>query len=162
MLRLWWISAVVLVADQVTKRIAESYLTKNPVFDILPVFNFQLAYNTGAAFGLLSDAGGWQKLLLSTIALVVSVVIVVMVRRLKAHELQLAVALLLILGGAIGNLIDRVMYGHVIDFIHIYYQSWHWPNFNIADSAITVGAILLVMDAVGLRPFGKEVSRDHQ
>jgi len=150
MLRLWWLSAIVIVADQVTKWIAESYLTKNPVFDILPVFNFQLAYNTGAAFGLLSDAGGWQKLLLSTIALVVSVVIVVMVRRLKAHELQLAVALLLILGGAIGNLIDRVIYGHVIDFIHIYYQSWHWPNFNIADSAITVGAILLVMDAMGL------------
>ena len=153
MLRLWWISAIVLVVDQATKWIAESYLTKHPTFDILPVFNFQLAYNTGAAFGFLSDAGGWQKMLFTVIALGVSAVIVVMVRRLKAHELQLAVALLLVLGGAIGNLVDRLMYGHVIDFIHIYYQSWHWPNFNIADSAITVGAILLVMDAIGLHVF---------
>lgn len=153
MLRLWWITAIVLVADQLSKWVAESALLNNPPVNIVPGFALRLAYNEGMAFGLLSDAGGWQRLFLAVIAIVVSVVIIMMLRRLKKHELQLAIALLLVLGGALGNLIDRLRFGHVIDFIDVYYDIHHWPTFNIADSAIMVGAILLIMDAIGWHPF---------
>jgi len=156
MLRFWWISLIVLVVDQITKWLAEGYLTQHPPVEILPVFRFALAYNTGAAFGLLSDAGGWQRLFFTIIAIVVSIVIIIMLRRLKEHELQVAIALLLVLGGAVGNLVDRVRFGHVVDFIDVYYQTWHWPTFNVADSAITIGAILLVMDAVGFHLFQRK------
>lgn len=150
MLRLSWISLLVLVLDQISKWLAVSYLAAGPV-PFLPFFDLELAYNTGAAFGFLDSAGGWQRWFFIVIAVVVSAVIIGTVRRLKRDELQLAVALLLVLGGAIGNVIDRIYLGKVVDFLHFFIGQWEWPNFNVADSAISIGAALLVLDAFHVR-----------
>lgn len=149
MFRFLWITVAVVIADQVTKYFALKHLMRSEIA-IAPFLNFALAFNTGAAFSFLSDAGGWQNLFFVGVAAVVSIVILFMIRRLGANDLQVAVALMLVLGGAVGNVIDRVRYGYVVDFIDVYYRSWHWPTFNIADSAITIGAILLIMDALGI------------
>ncbi len=149
MYKFYWIAILVIVLDQISKLAAVKYLIRHPI-EVTPFLNFSLVFNTGAAFGFLSDASGWQNLLFVIIAIIVSFVIIAMVRRLGANDAQVLVGLMLILGGAIGNLIDRVRLGYVIDFIDVYYQSWHWPAFNIADSAITIGAVLLVLDAIGL------------
>lgn len=149
MFRFLWITLAVVVADQVTKYFALKHLMRSEIA-IAPFLNFALAFNTGAAFSFLSDAGGWQNLFFVGVAAVVSIIILFMIRRLGANDLQVAVALMLVLGGAVGNVIDRVRFGYVVDFIDVYYQSWHWPTFNIADSAITIGAILLIMDALGI------------
>ena len=149
MFRFLWITVAIVIADQVTKYFALKHLMRSEIA-ITPFLNFALAFNTGAAFSFLSDAGGWQNLFFVGVAAVVSIIILFMIRRLGANDLQVAVALMLVLGGAIGNVIDRVRYGYVVDFIDVYYRSWHWPTFNIADSAITIGAILLVMDALGI------------
>ena len=117
---------------------------------VLPVFSLTLGYNTGAAFSFLGAAGGWQRGLFVLVGLVASVVIVVWLRRLQAHERWSCWALSLILAGAVGNLIDRVLYGHVIDFIHLHYDRWHYPVFNIADSAITIGVAMLLIHVVWL------------
>lgn len=149
MFRFLWITLAVVIADQLTKYFALKHLMRSEIA-IAPFLNFALAFNTGAAFSFLSDAGGWQNLFFVGVAAVVSIVILFMIRRLGANDLQVAVALMLVLGGAVGNVIDRVRYGYVVDFIDVYYRSWHWPTFNIADSAITIGAILLIMDALGI------------
>lgn len=149
MFRFLWITLAVVVADQVTKYYALKHLMRSEMA-ITPFLNFALAFNTGAAFSFLSDAGGWQNFFFVGVAAVVSIIILFMIRRLGANDLQVAIALTLVLGGAIGNVIDRVRYGYVVDFIDVYYRTWHWPTFNIADSAITIGAILLIMDAVGI------------
>lgn len=149
MFRFLWITVVIVIADQVTKYFALKHLMRSEMA-ITPFLNFALAFNTGAAFSFLSDAGGWQNLFFVGVAAVVSIIILFMIRRLGANDLQVAVALMLVLGGAVGNVIDRVRYGYVVDFIDVYYRSWHWPTFNVADSAITIGAILLIMDAVGI------------
>jgi len=151
MLRALWISAVVLTVDQLTKWLAVEYLLGRAPVEIMPGFDLQLVYNTGAAFGMLHDAGGWQNTFFVVAALAVSVFLAWSLRGLTRAELQVAVSYALILGGAIGNVIDRVRQGYVVDFIHWYYQDYHWPNFNIADAAITVGAVLLVMEVFGLR-----------
>ncbi|HBK83585.1 MAG TPA: signal peptidase II, partial [Flavobacterium sp.] len=101
---------------------------------VMPFFNLTYVHNTGAAFSFLSQAGGWQRWFFALLAIVVSGVLVVWMTRLKNHENLLAAALALILGGAIGNLIDRLAYGYVIDFLDVYYEAKHWPAFNIADS----------------------------
>jgi len=150
MIRLLWLSLVVCVADQATKLMALANLKDGRV-SIAPFLDFALAYNTGAAFSFLSDAGGWQNLFFIFVATVVSIVIVVMLYRLRSDEKQVALALALVLGGAIGNLIDRIRYEYVVDFIDVYYRGWHWPTFNVADSAITIGAVLLALDAFGIR-----------
>jgi signal peptidase II len=116
----------------------------------MPFFKLTYVHNTGAAFSFLSEAGGWQRWFFAALALVISGVIAVWLARLKHDETLLAVALSLVLGGAIGNLIDRLVYGYVIDFLDVYYQTWHWPAFNIADSAITIGVILMLMESFGL------------
>ena len=123
---------------------------------LLPVFNFTLLHNEGAAFSFLSDAGGWQRWLLVVISALVSGVITVWLYRVRHTERLLATALALILGGAIGNLMDRVLDGYVVDFIVVHYQHYYFPAFNIADSAITIGAILLILDTL-LKP--KEASQ---
>jgi len=163
MLKYLWLSAAVVAVDQVTKWLAVKFLLGRPPLEILPGFDLQLVYNTGAAFGLLDDAGGWQNGFFIAVALVVCVFISNMLRRLQPDEVQGAVALALILGGAIGNLIDRMMFGHVIDFIQMYYPGSScligfsaiqysgqavcvWPAFNIADSAIFLGAACLIID----------------
>ncbi|WP_019531170.1 signal peptidase II [Dasania marina] len=141
--------ALVLVSvDQWTKTLADSQLQYGNPIAILPVFNLMLQYNQGAAFSFLSDAGGWQRWFFTAISAVVSVALVVWIYKLKPQEKMLAVALTFILGGAIGNLWDRVMLGHVIDFISVHWQSSYFPAFNIADSAITIGAILMILDMI--------------
>jgi signal peptidase II len=149
MLRLGWIAILVAIADQVTKLLALAHLADG-AFEVTSFFKLSLAFNTGAAFSFLANADGWQNLFFVVVAIVVSIVILFMVRRLGANERQVAVALMLVLGGAIGNVIDRVRLGYVVDFLDVYYRTWHWPTFNVADSAISVGAVLLVLDAVGI------------
>ena len=147
MLKWTWLSLVIIVLDQVTKYLANTRLDWHQPLAVLPSLNLSLAYNTGAAFSFLSDASGWQRWLFIVLAIGVSIYIVFWLVQLQIHQRRLAVALALILGGAIGNVIDRVIHGYVIDFIDVYYRDWHWPTFNVADSAITIGAILLVVDA---------------
>ena len=142
-----WVSGVVLVLDQCTKLLADAMLAMHEQIVLLPVLAIRKAYNSGAAFSFLSDASGWQRWFFVLLAVVVMLVLVVWLRRLSSGQIRAAWSLSLILGGAAGNLIDRVIYGHVIDFIDVYYGSWHWPTFNIADSAITIGAGLLLLDA---------------
>jgi signal peptidase II len=149
MFRLLWIALLVCVADQATKYLALKYLVHSEIA-IAPFLNLSLAFNTGAAFSFLSGAGGWQNLFFVLVAFVVCVVILFMIRRLGANDTQVAAALMLVLGGAAGNVIDRLQLGYVVDFIDVYYRSWHWPTFNLADSAITLGAILLILDAFGI------------
>ncbi len=139
------LAAVVVVLDQLTKFGASAVLNYAEPVAIFPGLNFTLAHNTGAAFSLLSEASGWQRWFFAAIALVVSIVITVWLRQVGDEELWLPLALSLILGGALGNFIDRLNLGYVVDFIQVYYKTWYWPAFNIADSAICVGAVLLVL-----------------
>ncbi|MES9956354.1 MAG: signal peptidase II [Sedimenticola sp.] len=147
MLRWLWLSAIVIGLDQVSKQLVESSLMLYEAVPVMPFFNLTLAYNEGAAFSFLSDQGGWQRWFFSGLALLISIILVIWISRLQQRERLIAISLSLIVGGAIGNLIDRLLYGHVIDFLDIYYGQWHWPAFNIADSAITVGVVLMLLDA---------------
>ena len=140
------LSLVVIVIDQVTKFWAVANLSDGSTIDILPMLDFSLAYNTGAAFSFLANAGGWQKLFFSGIAIAVSAYLIFAISRAKTSEKQLVIAYALVIGGAIGNLIDRIRIDKVVDFIHVFYQSWHFPYFNVADASITIGAILLIME----------------
>lgn len=142
-----WLGVLVIVLDQVTKLAAERLLVLHQPVPVLPGLNLTLVYNRGAAFSFLASHAGWQRWFLSALAAVVSAALVVWILRLKAHERLLAAGLALIVGGALGNLVDRVLYGHVIDFVDVYHRQWHWPAFNVADSAIVVGAALVVLDA---------------
>ncbi|WP_407312409.1 signal peptidase II [Pseudomonas sp. nanlin1] len=148
--RLPWLglSLLVLVLDQFTKFYFEGTLSLYQQIVVIPdYFSWTLAYNTGAAFSFLADSGGWQRWLFALIAIVVSTVLVVWLKRLGRDETWLAVALALVLGGALGNLIDRVLLGHVVDFILVHWRNqWYFPAFNLADSAITLGAVMLALD----------------
>ena len=143
-----WLSVAVIVLDLASKWLAESSLglyQQRPVIDGL--FSFTLAYNPGAAFSFLSDAGGWQRWFFIAIAVGMSILLLVWLARLGRDKWLEAIALSLILGGALGNLYDRVVHGHVVDFILVHWQQqWFFPAFNIADSAITVGAVMLIAD----------------
>ena len=150
MLKWLALSFVALVLDQVSKWAIDSSMQLYQSIPLVPYFNLTYLRNTGAAFSFLSEAGGWQRWFFAGLAIVISAVIGVWLARLKQHETVLAVALSLVLGGAIGNLIDRLAYGYVIDFLDVYYQTWHWPAFNIADSAITLGVILMLLESFGL------------
>ena len=140
------LSFVIIIFDQVTKFWAVANLSDGSSIGILPVLDFSLAYNKGAAFSFLANAGGWQKLFFSGIAIAVSVYLIFAISRAKASEKQLVIAYALVIAGAIGNLIDRIRIDKVVDFIHVFYQGWHFPYFNIADVSITIGAILLIME----------------
>ena len=149
-----WLTVVVIVLDQISKLYFENSLSLYEQIVIIPdYFSWTLAYNTGAAFSFLADAGGWQRWFFAVVALVVSGVLLVWMKGLKPHETWGAVALALVLGGALGRLFDRVADGHVIDFILVHWQSrWYFPAFNLADSAITLGAIMLVLDMFRSKP----------
>ena len=142
-----WVSVVVVILDQCTKLLADAMLSMHQSVVLLPFLALRKAYNYGAAFSFLGDASGWQRWFFIVLALVVMGILVAWLRRLPAGNTGARVALVLILGGAVGNVIDRAVYGYVIDFIDVFYGSWHWPTFNIADSAISVGAFLLLLDA---------------
>lgn len=148
MLKWLWLSGVIIGLDQFSKWLAEQTLALYQPHPVLPSFNLTLMYNPGAAFSFLAEAGGWQRWFFLLLSMTVSVVLVLWLSRLKTGQFRLAAALALVLGGAIGNLIDRIWHGHVIDFIQVYYDRWYWPAFNVADSAITVGATLLILDSL--------------
>ena len=142
-----WVSAVVVLLDQLSKLWADSALQLYQSIELIPSLAIRKIYNSGAAFSFLGDASGWQRWFFIALASLVAIVLIVWLYRLQKNQLRMALALSLVLGGAVGNLVDRVLYGHVIDFIDVYYASWHWPTFNVADSAITLGAALLLLDA---------------
>ena len=146
MLRFLWVSLVVVLADQASKLWILANFNEYQVVQVWPVFNLTLVYNTGAAFSFLADAGGWQRYLFTGLAMMVSVVLVIWLKGMKAHERLVAWAVALVLGGAIGNLIDRLAYGKVVDFLQWHWEHYYFPSFNLADSAITLGVILLLID----------------
>lgn len=148
MLKWLWLSALIVIFDQLSKYMASHLLVMYEAVAVMPMFNFTLMHNTGAAFSFLSDAGGWQRWFFTIIALVISAVIFIWIRRLNSDQQLQAIGLSLVLGGALGNVIDRVLLGHVVDFIQIYYKQWYWPAFNIADSAISIGVVLLIFDSL--------------
>lgn len=148
-LRWLWLSLVVIVADQLSKFLVVSNFELYEAVDVLPVFELTRLHNTGAAFSLLAQASGWQRWFFVGLAVVVSGGIVYWLRNLPRDSAPfLPVALALVLGGALGNLVDRVWHGYVIDFLHFHWEAAYFPAFNVADSAITVGAGLLILDAI--------------
>lgn len=142
-----WLSLLVVVLDQGSKWLAEALLVPFRPIAIAPLLNLTLMYNEGAAFSFLSNAGGWQRWFFATFASVMTIALVIWLVRLAKSERVTATALALVIGGAIGNLIDRILTGRVVDFIDFYVGSWHWPAFNIADSAITLGIVLLLLNS---------------
>lgn len=142
----WYaLALVIIILDQISKQWVSAALTYGEPVVFTSFFNFTLLHNPGAAFSFLSTAGGWQRWFFAVLAAVISIVLVVWLARV-AHRRYEALALALILGGALGNLYDRVLLGYVVDFIVVHYQDNYWPAFNIADSAITGGAALLIID----------------
>jgi len=148
MLKWIWLAVTVVILDQLTKYIASTSLEMFKPVAVMPMFNWTLMHNTGAAFSFLHDAGGWQRWFFAIIAIVVSIVIFLWIKRLQQHEKWQAIALALILGGAVGNVIDRIWLGYVVDFIQVYYQQWYYPAFNVADSAIFIGVVMIIIDTV--------------
>jgi len=147
MLKYLWLTAVVLVLDQASKVLMVSWLSLYETVAIIPYFNLTMAHNTGAAFSFLADAGGWQKWFFIILASIISLILVIWLKKLSPQNKLEALSISMILGGAIGNVVDRFVYGYVIDFLDVYYGTYHWPAFNVADSAICIGAILLVVDS---------------
>lgn len=145
---LWFLllSLVVVVLDQATKLWILANVPLYYDINILPIFDITYVRNFGAAFSFLSDAGGWQRWFFTIIAAVVSVLLTVWMYQTDWKEQRQLWSFGLILGGAIGNVIDRLSYGYVVDFLHFYYQNWHFPAFNVADIAISCGAALLLLD----------------
>lgn len=145
----WYtLALLIIVLDQLSKGLAAQYLDFGRPLVLTSWFNLTLQYNSGAAFSFLSDAGGWQRYFFSGIAVVISSILAVWLYRLPATQRLLPLSLALILGGAIGNLWDRLVLGHVVDFISVHYGGYFFPAFNIADSAITVGAALMILDSL--------------
>lgn len=147
MLKYLWLTGLVIALDQGSKWFMVSWLSLHETFAVIPFFNLTMAHNPGAAFSFLAHAGGWQKWFFVSLALLVSIALLIWLKRLKSHAKLEALSIAMILGGALGNVIDRFYYGYVIDFLDVYYGTYHWPAFNIADSAIVVGALLLVIDS---------------
>jgi signal peptidase II len=147
-----WLSLIVILLDQASKWLVLGALTPYQVVELMPNVNLTLMFNRGAAFSLLADAGGWQRWLFAGFALLVTLALAVWLLRLERGERLLALGLSLIIGGAIGNLIDRVVFGHVVDFIQVYLPFIPlalfnpWPSFNIADSAISIGVAVLLVE----------------
>ncbi|MBA4144009.1 MAG: lipoprotein signal peptidase [Nitrosospira sp.] len=140
------LALAVLVLDLITKRWVEATLFHGEQIPLTGFFNLVLTYNAGAAFSFLSDAGGWQRWFFSAIAIGASILIIYLLRK-HASEKLFCIALSLILGGALGNLWDRITLGHVVDFLDFHVAGYHWPAFNIADSAIFLGAFGLIVDS---------------
>lgn len=148
-LRWLWLAAAVIVADQLSKALLVKKFVLYEVLDVLPVLEITRLHNTGAAFSLLAQASGWQRWFFIALALGISTGIVVWIKGLSGRGATwLAVALSLVMGGALGNVIDRIWHGYVIDFIHFHWERWYYPAFNVADMAITIGAVMLVIDAL--------------
>jgi signal peptidase II len=148
-LRWLWLSLAVVIADQLTKALIVREFELYEVLDVLPVLEITRLHNTGAAFSMLAGASGWQRWFFIGLALVVSAGIVYWMRHLpRQSAAYLPVALALVMGGALGNVIDRVWHGYVIDFLHFHWGTAYFPAFNVADTCITIGAGLLILDAI--------------
>jgi len=145
-LRFLWISVLVVAIDLATKQWVIDTMTLYQSTQLLPIFNLTYVRNYGAAFSFLHDASGWQRWFFTAIAIVVSIIIVMWMKASSKEDKRLPIAFSFILGGALGNLYDRVTYGYVVDFLDFYIGQWHWPAFNVADSAIFIGATLMVID----------------
>lgn len=145
-LRFLWISVLGFTLDQITKHIVVAEMSLYQSIQLTGFFNLTYVHNYGAAFSFLYDAGGWQRYFLSAIAIIVSIIIVWWLRQASKQQVLLPVAFAFILGGALGNVFDRMLHGYVIDFLDFYYGSYHWPAFNVADSVIFIGAVLLIID----------------
>ena len=141
-----WIGFAVIIAliDQITKYLATANLVYGDPHALIPGINLTLFHNTGAAFSFLADQGGWQRWFFAILTTMISLGLIVWLKFLSHEERATRIAICLILGGAIGNLFDRLTWGYVIDFIQLYYSSWYWPIFNVADASITIGAVLLI------------------
>jgi signal peptidase II len=148
MKRFFWLSLIVLILDQIIKSWVQMVLIPYERVPVLPFFNLTLVFNKGAAFSFLSDAGGWQRGFLIALTSGVAVVLAVWLMRTSPRERLLAFGLALIIGGALGNLIDRIFLGQVVDFLDFHWAGWHWPAFNVADSAISVGVAALLWDSL--------------
>ena len=146
-LRWLWISAIVIAVDLSTKYYFDSTFQYGESRAVTPFFNWVLVYNPGAAFSFLAGAGGWQRWFFMVLTIIITAVLLWMLRANHSNRL-LAAALVLVIGGAMGNLFDRVVHGHVIDFIQLHAAGYYWPAFNVADSAICVGAVMLVVDSL--------------
>ncbi len=142
------VSVLVILLDWQTKQMASESLALYRPHEIFSWLNMTLAHNYGAAFSFLNNAGGWQRWFFVVLASGVSLILVVWLLRLPRQEWRTGLSLALIIGGAVGNLIDRIQLGYVVDFVDVYYRDWHYPAFNVADSAITVGVVLLLLDSV--------------
>ncbi len=142
-----FLAALIIVVDQLLKDLAVTYLSGRPPIEVLPVLQWFLVYNTGAAFGFLHGAGGFQLYLFIGIAVIVSAIILIWLWRVPDTARLLSLGLALILAGGIGNLIDRIWHQSVVDFINLHYRDWYFPAFNIADIAITFGVILYLIHA---------------
>lgn len=147
MLKWLWLSGLVIAVDQATKRVVDESMQLYETIELIPYFQLTYLRNQGAAFSFLSQAGGWQRWLFILLAIVASIAISVWLKRLPEDRRFEACAWALVLGGAIGNLIDRILYGYVVDFFDAFYREWHFPAFNVADSAISVGVTMLLIDA---------------
>lgn len=155
-LRWYWVVVLTIIMDQVSKQWILTHFSLYESVNVLPFFNIVYVRNYGAAFSFLSDAGGWQRWLFTLIAVGFSLVLTLWLRRQSASLWKLNLAYTLIIGGAIGNLIDRLMYGFVVDFLDFFWKTHHYPAFNVADSAICVGAALIIWDAL----VGQKDSKD--
>jgi signal peptidase II len=144
----WLVVPFTIVLDQLSKYWCSNVLAFGVPQTVFPGFDLLLAHNYGAAFSFLDDAGGWQRWFLTAVAVVLSTVLAFWLWRLQRNQRLLGMALALVLGGALGNLVDRVMLGYVVDFISVYYGQWRFATFNVADAAISCGAALLLFDAV--------------
>jgi signal peptidase II len=140
------LAALIVALDQLSKLVVDHTLRYGQRIELLPFFDLTLVYNRGAAFSFLAQGAGWQRWFLISIAVVAIVFIVWLMRTQAQQSKRLMLALTLVLAGAIGNLIDRLAYGHVVDFLLLYWHPWYYPAFNVADAAISVGAILLIWD----------------
>lgn len=157
----WYLLAgLIILLDQLTKYWVSDVFSYGETLGVLPFLNLTLVHNAGAAFSFLSEAGGWQRWFFALVSVVVTVVIVVWLSSLSTRQSLLALALSLVLGGAIGNLWDRIFLGYVVDFVDIYYRHYHWPAFNVADAAITLGALLLIVESL-LASKKKNLDCDH-
>ena len=142
-----FLALFVLIADQVSKWWAQMSLPMAQAIKVTDFLNWFLIYNPGAAFSFLSQAGGWQRWFFTIIGIVAAAVIIWLLQK-NTQDRPFCIALALILGGAIGNVLDRLLYGAVVDFIDVHYHGWHWPAFNLADSAISIGATLIVINEI--------------
>ena len=156
-----WLAGIIIILDQISKWIVLASLRPGESRYVAPFFNWVLTFNAGAAFSFLSDAGGWQRWFFTILALGVSAWIVSMLRN-HTSEFRMSLALTMILGGALGNVIDRIRFGAVVDFVQWHAAGYYWPAFNVADSAITLGAILLAWDQFATKPAANNVAESGQ